>query len=69
MRGKNPISFSHSIFNKYLLTSYYESNIFQMFGTEDKSVTKTKTNKQKKSPNTPVVMELKFYQGEIVNKN
>ena len=32
-------------------------------------VTKTKTNKQKKSPNTPVVMELKFYQGEIVNKN
>ena len=54
MRGKNPISFSHSIFNKYLLTSYYESNIFQMFGTEDKSESNKNKNKQtKKIPKYP----------------
>ena len=67
MRGKNPVSFSHSIFNKYLSTIYYESNIFQMFGTEDKSENINNKNK-KKTPNSPVVVELKFYQGEIVNK-
>ena len=66
MRGKNPVSFSHSIFNKYLLTICYESNIFLMFGTEEKS--ENINNKNKKTPNSPVVVELKFYQGEIVNK-
>ena len=55
MRGKNPVSFSHSIFNKYLSTIYYESNIFQMFGTEDKS--ENINNKNKKKPQIPLLLQ------------